>query len=86
MPYGFYMRGPGSGYFVGGFILMLIFWGVLALLVLVAIRHFSHHHDVVPPASSSEPAAVETLKMRLARGEIDVEEFQRRLDLIRNTK
>jgi putative membrane protein len=82
VPYNFYIHGPGSGWWVGGAIMMIIFWGAVVLLLLLAFRHFGHHHDVVP----QEPAAIETLKMRLAKGEIDADEFQRRVDLIRNTK
>jgi len=82
MPYHFYFHGPGPGWWVGGFLMMVIFWGAVILLFLLAFRHFGHHHE---PASH-EPAAIETLKMRLARGEIDAEEFQRRVDLIRNTR
>jgi putative membrane protein len=82
MPFNVYYGGPGSGWWIGGLLMTIIFWGAVVLLFLLAVRHFGHHHE----APSNEPAAIETLKMRLARGEIDVEEYQRRLELIRNTK
>lgn len=85
MPYDVYFRGPGSGWWVGGLLMMIIFWGAVFLLFFLALRHFGHHHEA-PAPPSQEPAAIETLKMRLARGEIDTDEFQRRVDLIRNTK
>ncbi len=83
--YHVYLNGPGSGWWFGGLIMMVIFWGAVVLLIALAIRHFGHHHDVLAPAPDRGAAAIETLKMRLARGEIDVDEFQRRVDVIKNT-
>ncbi len=80
-----YLNGPGSGWWIGGLFMMVVFWGAVVLLILFAMRHFGHHHDAVAPHSDRPPAAVEILKMRLARGEIDVDEFQRRVDVIKNT-
>lgn len=85
MPYDMYFRGPGPGWWVGGLLMMIVFWGAVFLLFFLALRHFGHRHEA-PAPPSQEPAAIETLKMRLARGEIDTDEFQRRVDLIRNTR
>jgi putative membrane protein len=83
--YHVYFNGPGSGWWFGGLFVMVLFWGAVILLIMLAIRHFGHHHDVATPAPDRGPAAIETLKMRLARGEIDVDEYQRRVDVIKNT-
>lgn len=49
------------------------FWIAVALLILVAVRGGRN-------SGSLEPEAREILERRLARGEIDVEEYRERLD------
>ena len=53
----------------------LIFWGVLALLIYVAVR--ATINRVGSDSKSSDP--VDILRRRYARGEIDKEEFDRRM-------
>jgi uncharacterized membrane protein len=69
-------------------ILFLLFIGVIAYLV---IRHFdhaqTHHHPLATSATSSsnvDSAAADTLKMRFARGEIDEDEFARRMSILKD--
>jgi uncharacterized membrane protein len=69
-------------------ILFLVFIGFIAYLV---IRHFdhaqSHHHPHVVGAASStsaDSAAADILKVRFAKGEIDEEEFTRRMNLLKD--
>jgi putative membrane protein len=81
MPFDVFIQGPQTGWWVGGAFVMILFWGAVILLVLLAMRHFGHVHEM--PAN--EPGAIDTLKMRFARGEIDEDEFQRRANLIKNT-
>ncbi|MFI5034920.1 MAG: SHOCT domain-containing protein [Acidimicrobiales bacterium] len=81
MPLVIYFRGPGAGWWLGGSLMMLIFWGAVVLLILLAVRHFGRTHDV----PSNDSAAVEALKMRFARGEIDADEFQRSADVLKHT-
>jgi putative membrane protein len=82
MPYEVWNRGPGPGWWVGGSIMMILFWGALIVLVVYAMRHFGHTH----PAAPTDSAPLEELKMRFARGEIDEDEFTRRTELLKNTK
>lgn len=61
--------GYGWGMMLGGSLMMLVFWGGLALLVVLAVRGFS---------GSKQPDNVtETLRRRLAAGEITPEEYER---------
>ena len=53
----------------------LIFWGVLALLIYVAVR--ATINRVGSDSKSNDP--VDILRRRYARGEIDKEEFDRRM-------
>jgi uncharacterized membrane protein len=69
-------------------ILFLLFIGVIAYFV---IRHFdhaqSHHHAHVTTGvstSNADSAAADTLKMRFAKGEIDEDEFTRRMSILKD--
>ncbi|MBP0449024.1 SHOCT domain-containing protein [Kitasatospora sp. RG8] len=73
---------------------MLLFWGLLVFGVVVLVRyvgHASQHHPAAPPPaappSAAPPAERPTperlLAERLARGEIEPEEYRRRLDVLR---
>jgi putative membrane protein len=79
-------NGGGWGWgawFAMGF-MMLVFWGAIAAVVIVAIRSWSH-----PPegssagGTSSEDDALRVLDTRFARGDIDAEEYASRRDLLR---
>lgn len=78
-----YWNGGGIhwwGWFVGA-ILTAGFWGLLIFLVITLGRSFAtrdHYH--VPPGAE-EPER--TLARRFANGEIDEQEFHRRLDVLR---
>lgn len=62
----------GGGYGLMGGFMMLVFWGaVIALIVFLALRF---RGDTVRP---SDPDAREMLRRRYANGEIDDEEFRR---------
>jgi putative membrane protein len=61
--------GYGWGMMLGGSLMMLLFWGGLALLVVLAVRGFS--------GSKQVDNASETLRRRLAAGEITAEEYER---------
>jgi len=77
--------GCGMGYGMGWFgpIIMIIFWAALILGIVALIRWLfvSTRHPGHGPAQR-EDAALELLRKRYARGEIDREEFeQKRKDL-----
>ncbi|MGH8978336.1 MAG: SHOCT domain-containing protein [Acidimicrobiia bacterium] len=59
-----------------GWLLFLAFLGFLAYLL---VRHFTESRGAQPPRSSAE----ELLAERLARGEIDEDEYRSRRDALR---
>jgi putative membrane protein len=75
------MWNNGMGWFGGGFpmmvvggIFMLVFWGLVIWLIILAIQKLS-------PGSKSSRAdkPVDILRERYSRGEIDTEEYRQRL-------
>jgi putative membrane protein len=74
--------GSGWGWMVAMMMIMILFWGSLVALIWVGIRSL-----VQRPGGSVDPArpesgAREILAQRLARGEIEPEEYTRRLALL----
>lgn len=67
--------GHGWGWFGVGSIHMLLFWGLIILAIFVLIRWLS----VTPsaPKSSTSRIAIEALRQRYARGELNHEEFDK---------
>jgi len=66
---------------VGMTIGMVLFWGLLIAVVFLAVRALPRvpdHRD-----RSSVPSAEELLAERFARGEIDDEEYRKRLTTLR---
>ena len=75
------MGGWGMGWF--GSIFMLIFWGLVIVGLVLLIRWLVHttRRDTGPAQGGSR--AMEILKERYARGEIEQEEFeQKKQDLV----
>jgi len=80
--------GPGMGW---GYGLMtgsfFLFWGLVIVAVVLLVRHFgrSGQRPGPPPGPPSPPGstAEQLLAERFARGEIDDEEFHRRLTTLR---
>ena len=62
----------GTGYGMGGGLMMVAFWGGIILLIVVAVRWLADG-----TAGRRPPDAMDILKQRFARGEIDEEEFQK---------
>lgn len=77
MMYGYY--GDWMGYSLLGGLFMFIFWVVVIIIIINLIRHGSHisHWD------KSSNRAVDILKERYAKGEINKEDFEaKKKDLV----
>ena len=68
------------GWFVGA-LAMVVFWGVVIWLIVGLVRGGSPRRNPGPGRHDETPKAI--LKRRFAAGEIDEEEYRRRLDLLR---
>jgi putative membrane protein len=68
--------GWGFGHMAFGGLMMLLFWGGLILVIVLAVRWLgggpSHGPSLHPPGKR----ALDILQERFARGEIDKEEYQ----------
>ena len=70
----------GGGWWIVMVIMMIAFWGGLIWFLIVVTRHGVASGR---PEPTSRPTAQEILHDRLARGEIDVDEYRQRLDALR---
>ena len=61
-----------------GSIMMILVVAAIVVLVVLAVRWLSAHSHLGPPAGSSPPTPLDILKQRLAKGEIDVTEYEER--------
>jgi putative membrane protein len=76
-----YGMGPGMmwGWWGIGWIFMLIFWALVIVGIIFLIKYLSRTNKYV----KAEESALEILKKRYARGEINKEEFeQKKRDLL----
>ena len=67
------MGGDAWGWGMGGFS-MLLWWGVVVVAVVVLVGWLSG----TPTGTSPQSTALETLKERYAKGEIDKQEFEQK--------
>ncbi len=72
-----YQDGPG-GWGIFMLLLMVLFWGLLVWGIVASVRHYSNARAGQFPQHSSAGAALDELRLRYAKGEIDDEEFERR--------
>lgn len=86
MPYQMYYNDNGNGHWIVMMIVMVVFWALVALVIVSVVRHYGQHHRGSPAVGSTSggSAPVATLQMRFAKGEIDEAEYSRRLTLLRD--
>ena len=81
------MRYYGDGIGWGGWlvmvVLMAVFWGAIAWVVVTLIRHNGSGSLPPPAAVGNDPMRI--LDERFARGEIDEAEYQRRREVLRGS-
>jgi putative membrane protein len=80
-------NGLGPWWWLFMMFMMVAFWGGLAWLVVTLVRHGDasrpQHAPPSPPRPTERPSPEDVLHDRLARGEIDVEEYHQRIDALR---
>jgi putative membrane protein len=87
MDYGYRNGGGHWGMWILMIVAMLVFWGALAWIIVTLLRQRGGHSDPRPVApSGTSPDALRILDERLARGEIEEEEYKRRRDLIKRNE
>jgi putative membrane protein len=80
MMYGWGNQGWGIGMWIVMAVAMVIFWAIVVFGVVALVRYLGHTHET-PPVPPADPEAI--LRERLARGEIDDEEFRKTLAALR---
>ena len=80
-PYGSFGGGMGAGGWVAMAFAMLVFWGLVAVGIVLLVRSAGHRHEAAV-GSTGASAALNILEARFARGEIDADEYARRRDLL----
>ena len=94
MYYGDYGMGGGFGWWITMAIMMIAFWGGIVWFAVSVIRrpnHTSHPGGPDPIAASStsnvsRKSAQEILEIRLARGEIELDDYRQRLNALQSSK
>lgn len=74
--------GWGWGHMIFGSIMMLLFWGGLVVLIVLAVRWIGGGPTRGGNHTTSRNRALEILEERYARGEIDKDEFEERRHLL----
>lgn len=73
--------GWGWGAWLAMLFMMVVFWGVIAWVVVTLIRHGSRPPDRTLGTPASDPVRI--LDERFARGEIDEDAYKRGRELLR---
>lgn len=69
MMWGYYSGTPTTLGWIGGWLMMLLFWGAIIWLIVWAVRN-------VAGGAKRDNSALDILKERYARGEITKHEFE----------
>ncbi len=74
----------GWGHMIFGSLMMILFWGGLILLIVLAARWLGGRLSRDAGPAAPRTSALDILEERFARGEIDKEEFEERKRLLSN--
>jgi putative membrane protein len=76
--YWHYGWGWGWGHMLFGSVMMILFWGGIIVLIVVAVRWLGSGGSAGPASHATGKTPRQILEERFARGEIDKEEFGER--------
>lgn len=76
--WGYWHEGWGWGHMLFGSLMMILFWGGLILLIVLAVRYLGHGSAGGGERLTGAKTPLQILEERFARGEIDKEEFEQR--------
>lgn len=76
--WGYWHDGWGWGHMLFGSLMMILFWGGLILLIVLAVRYLGHGSAGGGERLTRAKTPLQILEERFARGEIDKEEFEQR--------
>lgn len=77
--HGGWMMGGSGGWMLAGWLWMALVWLIPLLLLLALIKYlFGNSRQDAPRKENTEKSALDIVKERYARGEIDQEEFQKK--------
>jgi putative membrane protein len=84
MHYGYGYGGGHWGLWILMIVAMLVFWGALAWIIVTLLRQRGGRSDSGPvPSGGTSADPLRILDERLARGDIEEEEYKRRRNLIK---
>jgi putative membrane protein len=83
MMYGWHQQSWGAGAWSLMAVGMIVFWSLVVMAIVLVVRHFGSSSSVAAP--NADPHE-EFLRARFAHGEIDEDEFSKRLSFLRNNK
>ncbi len=66
-----------DGWGIIGFLFMIIFWALIIALVVIIIKRLAKNESILPN-NSRHVSALELLKERYAKGEINTSEYEER--------
>lgn len=80
------MWGHGAGFWLAMGVMMVVFWGLIifGIVVLVGYLRRGVGDRAAPPGGKDRPE--DALARRFARGDIDEDEYRRRLEVLRGSR
>jgi putative membrane protein len=76
----------GSGGWILMTVAMLVFWALVITAIVLFVRYLASQRPTNTSPATTSRTAEEVLAERYARGEIDDDEYQRRLALLRQNQ
>lgn len=78
-----HMWGGGYGHSFFGGLFMLLFWGALIVITILAVKWFIDRDNGSTGRGQRSGSAEQILQDRLAKGEIEPEEYRERMKTLR---